>query len=537
MPARPLLLLALAAIYTPAPAQDLPGGQNSPLANRIHILLADPSAARAHWGIAVSALDGTPLYNLDGDKLFRPASTAKLFTTAAAMALLGPDATVTTTVLGTGTLDSNGVLEGDLLLRGAGDPNLSARILPYLSPAQRKPRPTTTPEAPPYPLGILEDLTAQLTAHGLKQVTGSVLGDDSLWPHDPYPIGWEVDDLVWGYGAPVSALALDDNQVSLTLKPATTGGGFLASLSPSVGYPSQPTQPLNIRSVSSNEPTLLTVDLDQLQKGTLQLGGQLHPEGSHTEDIAVLDPALFAATAFADRLNTGGIRTGVAASCPGDPLPATQSFTAQRKAPLSLQTPGPPTETSTCAHGQPTRVLASHTSAPLKDDITVTLKESLNLHAEMILRRLGAAYADAPTTAQGARVVHGWLTTQAGIPETGFILYDGSGLSTHDLVSPHAEAQLLAYAATQPWFPLWKAALPIGGVDGTLSHRFTDPQLKGHIFAKTGTLGESRALAGYLQCASGHEVIFSILVDNHDPTTSADRTTTDKIVAAIAAEN
>ncbi len=141
---------------------------------------------------------------------------------------------------------------------------------------------------------------------------------------------------------------------------------------------------------------------------------------------------------------------------------------------------------------------------------------------------------------------------QAGIAGDDFLLYDGSGLSAKDVVTPRAEAQLLAYAATQPWFAQWKAALPVGGVDGTLASRFKDAKdkepkdkeakevsadpanLKGHVFAKTGTLGESRALAGYVECGSGRTVIFSVMVDNHLPGTSADRQAMDKIVAAIA---
>ncbi len=104
-------------------------------------------------------------------------------------------------------------------------------------------------------------------------------------------------------------------------------------------------------------------------------------------------------------------------------------------------------------------------------------------------------------------------------------------------MTPRAEAQLLAYAASQPWFIQWKAALPVGGVDGTLASRFTAPPLKGQIFAKTGTLGESRALAGYIRCASGQELIVVILDDDHTPGSSADRIAMDAIVAAIAEDN
>jgi D-alanyl-D-alanine carboxypeptidase/D-alanyl-D-alanine-endopeptidase (penicillin-binding protein 4) len=124
---------------------------------------------------------------------------------------------------------------------------------------------------------------------------------------------------------------------------------------------------------------------------------------------------------------------------------------------------------------------------------------------------------------------------KAGLDPDDFVFYDGSGLSSRDLVTPRATAKLLQFATTQPWFADWKASLPIGGVDGTLADRFTQPPLKGHVFAKTGTLGEARALSGYLDCASGRTVIFSILVDNHLPGATADRDAMDKIVAAIQA--
>jgi D-alanyl-D-alanine carboxypeptidase/D-alanyl-D-alanine-endopeptidase (penicillin-binding protein 4) len=138
------------------------------------------------------------------------------------------------------------------------------------------------------------------------------------------------------------------------------------------------------------------------------------------------------------------------------------------------------------------------------------------------------------STVEGARVVRQFLIN-AGIDPNDFVFYDGSGLSSHDLVTPRATAKLLQFATTQPWFADWKASLPIGGEDGTLDFRFTKPPLKDHVFAKTGTEGEARALSGYLDCASGRTVIFSILVSNHLPGTTADRDVMDKIVAAIQA--
>jgi D-alanyl-D-alanine carboxypeptidase/D-alanyl-D-alanine-endopeptidase (penicillin-binding protein 4) len=143
--------------------------------------------------------------------------------------------------------------------------------------------------------------------------------------------------------------------------------------------------------------------------------------------------------------------------------------------------------------------------------------------------------------AEGARVVRQFLVN-SDIDPKDFVFYDGSGLSGYDLVTPRAIANLLSFAAhdpktgqPQPWFAAWKDSLPIGGVDGTLADRFTKAPLKGHVFAKTGTHSEGRALSGYLDCASGQTVIFSILDENHLPGDNADRDAMDKIVAAIAA--
>ena len=127
-----------------------------------------------------------------------------------------------------------------------------------------------------------------------------------------------------------------------------------------------------------------------------------------------------------------------------------------------------------------------------------------------------------------------FLTVNQIDPEE-FIFFDGSGLSGHDLVTPRATARLLAFAATQPWFAVWRASLPAAGEDGSLTSRFSQPPLKNHVFAKTGTLSEARALSGYLDAASGRTLIFSIMVGNHLPGTSADRGAMDKIVAAIQA--
>jgi serine-type D-Ala-D-Ala carboxypeptidase/endopeptidase (penicillin-binding protein 4) len=166
----------------------------------------------------------------------------------------------------------------------------------------------------------------------------------------------------------------------------------------------------------------------------------------------------------------------------------------------------------------------------------VTNKVSQNLHAEIILRTLGKLESSDGSLLEGTRVVRQFLIS-AGVAPTDFVLYDGCGLSPQDLVTPRAFTTLLAYAARQSWGQAFRTSLPVGGVDGSLSARFKEPLLDGKVFAKTGTLGEARALSGYLVAASGQTVVFSIMCSDHSPSLPAERAAMDKIVAAIAESN
>ena len=109
-------------------------------------------------------------------------------------------------------------------------------------------------------------------------------------------------------------------------------------------------------------------------------------------------------------------------------------------------------------------------------------------------------------------------------------------MSAQDMVTPRAMTRLLSYASSQPWGAAWRASLPVGGIDGTLSGRFAEPAHKGKIFAKTGTLAEVNALSGYLVAASGRTLAFSVICNDHSPSGDAARVALDKIVAAIAAD-
>jgi D-alanyl-D-alanine carboxypeptidase/D-alanyl-D-alanine-endopeptidase (penicillin-binding protein 4) len=209
-------------------------------------------------------------------------------------------------------------------------------------------------------------------------------------------------------------------------------------------------------------------------------------------------------------------------------LQDTASFAVELRQPLVLRPAGSPVA-ATAFTG---RVVATRTSPPLSQIVTVTNKVSQNLHAELLLRLLGSAQGDDGSIAQGVRVVRQFLVS-AGIDPLDFSFDDGSGLSPQDLITPRATTALLVYAARQSWGAEYRASLPVGGVDGSLAGRFTQPALKGRVFAKTGTLSQVNALSGYLIAADGRTLAFSVL--SNDYVGAGSRATLDSVVAAVAA--
>lgn len=505
--------------------------QTTTLAAQLQAIVDDPAVAASSFGISVVSLDekdGAPIYALNEKKLFTPASNAKLATTAAAFALLPAEALRwRTNVVTAGSIDAHGVLHGDLVILGAGDPTLSTRVYPYQPPTPLAPG--VEPAPAPDPLAPLDALAAQIAQAGVRVVEGNVVGDDRFYLQDRYGSGWSWDDTIWPDGAPASALSYNDNAIGLNIgADAGNTATITCAWSPQVAL-----YTLDNAMTAAAIGTPARPGLDRAPGTTaVRTWGSFGAKGFHVH-LAVDDPAKFTALAFLEALRTRGIEIKGTATALHALNTSTGNFLDERAKPLTL-TRVQSTMIEAPVAGR--TVLASRTSPTLREDLALTNKVSQNLHAELTLRLLGKLEGEQGSLAEGTRVVRQFLS-DAGIDDQDFFFYDGSGMSPNDRITPRAMTQLLRYAAAQPWGSAWRATLPIAGVDGTLRKRFADSPLREKLWAKTGTLDETNALSGYLIAASGKTLAFSILVNGHRPGNSAALHAIDQIVEAIAAAN
>src|SRR5882724_3318767 len=493
----------------------LHAASRKPLDKRVGAILESADLTRGFWGIEVVSLStGKVLYNHNADKLFTPASNTKLFTTAAAMALIGPDYTFQTTVETNGTLDTHGRLTGDLVLVGRGDPNLSGRELPYTLHTQRN----------DHPIRVLEQLADTLAQKGVKYVDGDIIADDSYFAFERYGEGWSQDDLLWADGAPVSALTINDNVIFVNILPADRAGDrAFVSITPFADY-----YRIDNRIITTPAGTGRKIFINREPGATvLTLWGNMPlGDAGANEALAIEDPAEFAADLFRRLLEVRGIAVYGKQKTRHTELSSLSTLTVTASAAARGGD-----EPSRSLQNRPL-VLASYQSKPLIEDVRVINKVSQNLHAEILLRLLGREKGTAGTVEGGLEVLRGFLN-QAGVPGDQYVFYDGSGLSRQNLVTPHAVVQLLRYAALQPWGASFRDTLPVSGIDGSLSDRFKSLDLQGRIYAKTGALGGVKSLSGYVTTKHGEQFAFSILTNNFNLPTKRVTDAIDSVVEAV----
>ena len=467
-----------------------------PLAERIdEVLKSSATARRGLWGVhVVNLTTGQAVFGYQQDRFFVPASTAKLFSGALALDRLGPGYRFTTSILSAQEPDANGLLSGNLRLAGGGDPSLSGRPYPYKKDAVSG-----------NPLGVIEELANAVVAQGVKRVEGDIVGDDTAYLWEPYPEGRSQEDAVWDYGAPVSALTVNDNRISLVVRPGRRAGDpAQIRVSPALEYFTIENSVVTAAGGRSDVQVARSNGSRQLRVwGTIPAGAAY--EG---RSLAVDDPAQFAAMALWDALVRRGVQVAgrpvAMHRLPGDAAPSAKTAPASGFE------------------------MVRRFSPPLSDILTVVNKESQNLHAELLLDEVGRARGREGSRAAGLELLRSFLA-DAGVPVEEVQLVDASGLSVLDLVTPQAMTRLLAYMDRSENRAAWIESLAVAGEEGTLSQRFTEDPAAKRIRAKTGTLSHVSAIGGYARTASGDTLAFSILVNNYTAPASEVRAVIDRI--------
>lgn len=461
------------------------------------LLAADPVAAAlaqapqgTRIGLVVADEAGREIVAIRPDERFVPASNTKLFTTAAAFATLdtaGPDAAGGASV----RLERHGRAPA-VVLAGHGDARLSSR-----DDCTRD---------------CLADLARAVAAR--TRVVGDVIGDDSAFPDERWPVGMSWNNMAGRYGTAVSALTLDDNEVALAVRPTTpgaapevTGDGYFRVDDRVLTVPAGGAAAV----VATRRPGSDVLRLD----GTIPMGA-----APLAVRVGVDDPAHRAAFRLAALLRAAGVRV-------------TGTIGARHRVPGPADDPAV-RGTAPVPHPPEPPALARLVPPPLAEDLAVTNKTSQNLHAELALRRVAAARGSG-SVADGRAAVTA-LLDRAGIPRWKVDLADGSGMSSYNRVTPRATVALLRWAATQPWGAAWRATLPVAGVDGTLARRFRGTPLAGRLSAKTGTLNAANALAGYVVAASGRTLLFAAYA-NDMPGDASATAAIDAALVAVAAAN
>lgn len=482
---RPAVLILALAAATPAPAE-----APSALQQRVEAKLGEAGPG-TRFGLVVATEDGRELIAIAPESRFIPASNTKMFTTAAAFhALPGidrPDVEAGTAV----RLEPAGRGLVDVIIEGRGDARLSSR-----------------PDCVSDCLAALADAVAAAT-----RSVRNVVGDDSLFPDQRWSPGMSWNNIPTRSGTGISALSLDDNELAMSVVPTSPGQPPRLDL---LAYYSVDNRAVTI---ASGETSL---GFDRLPgsrslrlTGTIAVGAQ--PERLR---LGIDDPADYAAWRFKALLEARGVRVAGEALARHRLLRPADDPAVRKGAP-----PARPPQAGALARLVP---------PPLAEDLAVINKVSQNVHAELLLRRIGRREGSG-SIADGLAVVRSMLE-RAGVKRSGYDFSDGSGMSSYNRVAPRAMVVFLRWAAAQPWGAAWRATLPVGGVDGTLDRRFRGTALEGRIFAKTGTLNATSALSGYMIAKSGRTLLFSAFA-NDVPEGASATGAMDSALAMIAEAN
>ena len=428
------------------------------------------------------------IVEIEADRPRKPASLLKLATMAAALDLLGPDDMFTTVVETDGVVEK-GILYGDIILKGGGDPSLGPRF-------SRDPQNTA---------GILDEWALELKKRGIKVVDGNILGDGTRYENERISRFWEQRDLAEWYSAEVSALCYNDNVHDILWKAGDTGSRPSFEAVPRTTYFS-----IN-SSVRVGDPTMVGSRIRLFrfpESNEIRARGLMPPKSTRYELAAMNDPAAWTAHLFMERLEEQGIEVkGTALN-----RVALQGFDA--------------------AQTTDTLTLIEHVSPPLRDMLPIVLGESQNLYAEVFLREIARVMREPTTFMGGGAALTNWLREKR-LHRTGFLATDGSGLGSFNRMTARHVTDLLEYMKSSRDAELWRSSLASPG-SRSMRSRMQESEFRGiapRLLAKTGYVTGSHTLAGYLTAHNGKEYAFAIMVVDYEPALSLEaRDLVDRIV-------
>jgi D-alanyl-D-alanine carboxypeptidase/D-alanyl-D-alanine-endopeptidase (penicillin-binding protein 4) len=500
---------------TPTPPVVIPdastGRQSTPAAKtveelraRIQEILRNPELASAQMAVKIASLDtGRTLFEENAVKLLHPASNMKIYTVSAALDRLSPDFRFKTSVYAPAMPDATGTIHGDLIIYGRGDPSFAAS---FNNGDYYK---------------AIDDFAARIASAGVRRVEGNIVGDESYFTGPRLGYGWEWDDLQWYYGAEISALTVNDNSLDLFVKP----GQDIGSQAVITTGPQTPLVTIINHVTTAPRGTRRNVTVVRpLGTNTLEVSGSV-PLGMDAADkgnvgsVAITNPAYLFVYMLRSSLASKGV-----------------TISGQSLVIDAHGRNGQPLQTNSLVE------IASVQSPPLSVIAAQTLKPSQNLYTELILRTLGksvtpngtASSTERTTTDDGIEAVKTFLRGAGIEPRSQVVMADGSGLSRHDYITANATLQLLTYMSTHRYASVFRDALPIAGVDGTLKTRMRGTPAAGNLRAKTGTINGVASLSGYVTTAAGERLVFSIILNNYPEESSSRRSFIDAIAVMLA---
>ncbi len=457
--------------------------------------------------LAVHVLEpvrGQTWVQINPDAPLRPASVLKLVTTAAALDILGPEHRFVTTVEATGPI-VDGVLQGDLVIRGGGDPSLGPRFH----------------DRPENITGVLRDWARELRSQGIRSISGNIIGDDSRYPHQPHAIGWEPLEFGEWYFAEVSALSFNENTVDVIWRGGRSAGDRASyTVRPDSGYV---TLASAVRTSPAGRQNTRIRHFRFHDSNEIRARGSIPPRARSYRFASVHDPARYTAHLLKDELENRGIRVR------GSALNARHLDIGSPAGGNTLNGDDelPPADER--------QVLLRHESPPLREFLPVILGDSQNLYAEVLLREIALEMGREATFLGGAGAVTQWLRTH-NLNVPGFTMVDGSGLSPLNRMPARTGARLLRDIHRGEHAGAIREALARPGTR-SLQNRFQDEEfepLHENLWAKTGFIDGTHTLAGYVRNHEGNIYAFVVMINDYElPLSLEARAFLDRVVLKI----